>query len=518
MNINNYTLYLYYEIHSLIMNQDEIYYRNYSQESAETIGILFPDYFCRDPLNDDNNNIISDNELISMFSVQHDYYFDSAIKFPMEIVELKKLAKYISYMDSTTINCVAYCHELNKNICEILKCISKSNIRIRILYVTSIDIDIMKQLNIVKKIDRMFNQTKNKINIRFKKYHTDLNIVNQINKISLKTIKTRIKIDINDIDIKKLAKIFNCDESKIKYSITINIEGKKHKKNIIIPELHNVEYIGLYQKYNKDNKVNKIFFSCPVKYVSLINYCKPIEITHNEIKKLKLLNCHGKGFSLNCISNKHDIHTLIVKHSEYEHFFNVIKNVAGNIKHLFVKNISLCKGYQKLLDINKEKILEHFQVNSLNENKLLSMSQHWKNIINLNRIGRLETVTFKNFPTLIFLNSMLLFSRDVTTVNFMNSYYYMVYESTVTEKILYSYAAFNDNASTAYHIAHHGYDLIKLNVYQKKLTENELKIKQVAPFDTITRFNKCEEEEVIQCYCKAIFTNILQSFLINRNA
>ncbi len=501
------------------MDTEVKYFRNYGIESAEIIGTLFPDSIYHDfNTIETSDNQIQDDDFDLMFSVPHDYCLDSANKISLEAIDIKKLIKYIDHMRSTTISCVAWCHELNDNILEIMKHITKSNINIRLLYVMSWNIDISQQVKIVKKLDNICGKTKKKCEIRFKKCHADTNVVADLNKISLKNIKTRIKIIFDIINLKKLGLIFNGTENKIKYSLIINVEVKKQKKNIVIPKLQNVEYIGFYQKYGKDNKITKIKISWPIKYISLINYCKPIEITHDQIKKLKLLNCSGKSFSLKCFSEKHCVNTLLIKHTEYIEFYKIIGNIIVHAMHVYIKDILMSDGYQQFLDSSIETMLQEFHTSATNRKDLLSMSKHWNKIINLNQIGKLETVTFKNFPTLVFLNSMLLFSRDVTTVNYINNYSYMVYEGTVSDEILYSYAVFNDNSNMAYYIGHHGYDLINFCAFFKGDTKEDLPCNENMPFHTYSRFNSCAEEEKIKCYGRALFTNILQSFLINKNA
>jgi len=494
---------------------DKLYFQNFSSQAAENIGILFPHYFYKDSC--DSFNIpcdMSDEELQQMFSVSNDYHFSNRLKVPLELIDADKLKNYIKFIDNTSINFIGYCQTLDENILEIIDILCNSKITMRILYVFSChnEINILDQMYIIKEIDALYqNMNEKNLQIRFKKIHKDLKIVKKFNKILIDNIKVRIKVCTTNFNSKVLVKTFNKSNVKnnIQYSLIfdLDIQQVKSKKYLIqVLPLNNVVYLGFYKSNKNNNNLIKIIIDFPIEYLALNCFTSPVKITFKSIKQIKLLNCGGKYFELSQSSDTVSIiDYLILKNTYHTKINKLLEKVTISATNILIADTIIEKEYYERVKDNIKSVMEIYStIYNDSEEKILKM--HSRNVMDFMSIKNLQSITFYNFPTLLLLLNNLSFGRDTKTVKFVNDYSYMVYESIMPEKILFSYTHFNLNSDYAYYINTHHYNLIKVIVETKNDSDSTA---------YLMCMNKCENMNVIVSLCCGIFSVLMGCIIQN---
>jgi hypothetical protein len=499
------------------------FYRNHGEKSAERITYAFPE--C---LTDDFDMDQHDYDL--MFVEERNQYFDNGLKVYLDTISINALNKFINHeLNKSVLNFIGCCYEINDHVLSILQILfsDKSKLRMRKLYVCSYAIDVFEQINLLTSLDALCHLNKKKLSVRFKKIHDDLNIVHKLSSIELKTLNVRCRFYTENYDLKKLTETFKGADSLIKFSLVINIDIKDVRKNknlFTFPKLNNVDYLGFCRRDKAYPNPIKIDIQFSLKFVAFHQYCRPIELCHMEIKKLKLIGCGSKNFKLQrymkADSKDYTIQHLVLKHTNYDQIHNIVFNTNLSVYEVFIQNTVInSKNYSNLLEVKRDMLFNHFDIdkNRAFGRKFLIKPYMFptEETVNFNMIRNLQVISFKNYPTPVFFNTLFYFTKDLSLFRLINTYSYTVYEGSASPDILETYVGLNEHSNSAYYLKLHHYQMLRANVFvNSDLNPNQQHTE--LPINAFASVNNCGDSYLVNCI-NGISSHITQTFLLNRD-
>jgi len=540
------------------------YFKNYENGCADVISIGFPEdiYYEDYKKSYSPHEYLTDEQLTQMFSVKQEYIFTSELKVNLDAIDINLLINYIEHMkvSDTRINFVGYCHEINERIITILTVIVGTGMKIRLLavwineaikldqinllkqvdqvYVTDNDVEKYNQINLLRQVNLGNNKEntltndfsedaypKREIEIRFKHIH-DLSITEMLKNVTLSSVKIRVKIETCSFKESMLLKAFSNLNSTIKFSLIILIDIKEVKKNkniIKLPMLDDIEYLAFYRKDNKYNSEITIIIPFNLRRLVFFGYTKPILLDYVQITAIKLIQCSGKHFKLTDVKNKNcqRINALIFKNIDNDQIGTLLLNINLSVMEAVIMNIIIAKkGFQEFTEVEREKTITEYYGKKSGEVDVKNTPFNFNTVLNFNLLRNLVIITLQNFPTTQFLHSLITFNTNIRIFGISNTYNYMVYEGTVTPKVLTSYVQFNRNCDFSLQINHHFYDLFRVTIYQDNTSipdgDNPDATKNTKIIGINENTNDCEEKYV-NAVSVAIGIRMTQLFAINKN-
>ena len=498
--------------------------RNLSTKSADIIGIMFPDYLY-------NPADVTDEELALMFDEIRVYIFNNDLKVFIDYIKLETLNKFMNFMGQSSISFIGYCYEINKNVIEIIERLASedSRIRIRKLYVTSYDIDVVQQIELLKPLDLLCTRNQMRRAVRFKKVHDNLNLVAKISSIEFKSLKVKVRFYSENYDIKLFQNIFNGSDSTIKFGLIINIninDVKKNKCTLTFPRLNNVDSLTFCRNDTKYSNPIKFDIQYPLRNLVFYRYCKAIELHYETIKCLKLLSCGTKNFKLQRyepvskgIVTESTIDFLIIKNTVSDQIHNIIFNTNLSVYSVFIQNTIINeKTYKEIFERKHNIVLNTFSrdINEKNEQNVINVKKiPTEEIVNLNMIRHLRSITLKNYPTPVFLNTLFLFPKDVILFRYVNNYEYMVYEGSLTPNILNSYTIYNNKLQSAFYVNNSHYQLFRSVVFLGISDLNDYSELDKLDVTGHSYLNKCDP--YANNILAAVSSHNVYTFMFNRN-